>query len=65
MQVESLHLLKMEKFDQAYIGTGPISVVDACIADEAGKHVLMIDEKDQLGGAWVSINIGDFGLFLR
>jgi len=51
----------MEKFDQAYIGTGPISVVDACIADEAGKHVLMIDEKDQLGGAWVSINIGDFG----
>lgn len=51
----------MERFDKAYIGTGPISVVDASLTDKSGSRVLMIDEKDQLGGAWVSINVGDFG----
>ncbi len=51
----------MENFDQTYIGTGPISVIDACFVNSAGSSVLMIDEKNQLGGAWVAINVGDYG----
>ncbi|MFT5822100.1 MAG: hypothetical protein ACI8ZM_003356 [Crocinitomix sp.] len=51
----------MEKFDHIYIGTGPISAIDACIRSKAGSNVLMIDEKKQLGGAWVAINVGEYG----
>jgi hypothetical protein len=51
----------MEKFDQTYIGTGPISVIDACLESKAGRAVLMLDEKEQLGGAWVAIDVGEYG----
>jgi hypothetical protein len=51
----------MEKFDQTYIGTGPISVIDACIQNAVGKKILMLDEKAQMGGAWVAIDVGEFG----
>ncbi|NOQ74033.1 MAG: hypothetical protein GQ574_18650 [Crocinitomix sp.] len=51
----------MEKFDHTYIGTGPISAIDACIKSKAGAKVLMVDEKAQLGGAWVAINVGHYG----
>lgn len=51
----------MTNFDNVFIGTGPISVIDACIKKKEGAKVLLIDKKDQVGGAWVSIPVGTFG----
>ena len=51
----------MSYHDNVYIGTGPISVIDACLEKKNNRSVLLIDEKEQVGGAWVSIEVGKFG----
>ncbi len=52
----------LNEFDLIYVGTGPISVVDAlCTAAKDEHSVLIIDEKNQLGGAWVAIEVGEYG----
>lgn len=51
----------MEKFDRVYIGTGPISVADSCHFSKENRKTLFIDDKAQVGGAWVAISIGDYG----
>ena len=51
----------MEKFDRVYIGTGPISVADAVHQSHQQAKILLIDEKQQVGGAWVAIPVGSYG----
>ena len=51
----------MEKFDRIYIGTGPISVTDALHHKAKSARILMIDDKNQVGGAWVAIPVGQYG----
>lgn len=51
----------MEKFDRVYIGTGPISVADACHFASDDRNVLLVDDKARAGGAWVAIPIGEYG----
>lgn len=51
----------VQVYDRIFIGTGPIAIMDACIAANAGEHILLIDQKDQAGGAWGAIPVGDFG----
>lgn len=51
----------VQVYDKIFIGTGPIAIIDACIASGTGEQILLIDEKDQVGGAWGAIPVGDFG----
>jgi len=46
--------------DCIIIGTSPIFIMEAAYQSSLGKSVLMIDNKDRIGGSWASINI--FGL---
>lgn len=49
-------------YSHIYIGTGPISAIDAVYKQKKrGQNVLMIDEKSQIGGAWVAIEVGTYG----
>lgn len=53
---------EQQKYDCVYIGTGPITAIDAIYRQMQSKgDVLLIDEKAQIGGAWVAIEVGDFG----
>ena len=53
---------EQQKYDYVYIGTGPITAIDAIYKQMQSKgEVLLIDEKTQVGGAWVAIEVGDFG----
>lgn len=45
----------------AYIGTGPISVIDAVFMQKKGEGVVLIDDKPNVGGAWIAIEVGEFG----
>jgi len=49
------------QLNYSYIGTGPISVIDAFHKKKAGKEVVLIDDKNQVGGAWVAIPVGEYG----
>ena len=49
-----------EAIDCIIIGTSPIFIMEAAYQSSLGKSVLMIDNKDRIGGSWASINI--FGL---
>lgn len=51
----------MQLNDLVYIGTGPISVIDAVCNKVSGDKVLMVDNKSEVGGAWIAIAVGDFG----
>lgn len=48
-------------FDYLYIGTGPINIIDAVQKAQQGKSVVLVDSKDQIGGAWVAIEVGNYG----
>ncbi len=51
-----------QKYDYVYIGTGPITAIDAIHKQmQSNGDVLLIDEKTQVGGAWVAIEVGEFG----
>ena len=51
-----------QKYDYVYIGTGPITAIDAIHKQMQKKgDILLIDEKIQVGGAWVAIEVGEFG----
>lgn len=58
-----LHFLVLQSvtYDTVYIGTGPVSIIDALHAASKGQTVLMIDNKEQVGGAWVAIKVRDYG----
>jgi len=45
----------MKQFDVAIIGSGPISLFEAIHQAQQGKSVAIIEEKDNLGGAWTSV----------
>lgn len=52
----------LNEYGISYIGSGPISVIDAlCTAARDERSVLIIDEKKQLGGAWVAIEVAEYG----
>jgi len=44
-------------YDCLFIGTSPICVLEAVAQHYAGKRVLLLDEADDLGGAWRTIDI--------
>ena len=46
--------------DCIIIGTSPIFIMEASYQASLGKTVLMIDNKDRIGGAWAPVDI--FGL---
>ena len=48
-----------EAKDIIYLGTGPINVIEASLI--SGKKQLLIDSKNQIGGAWVAIEVGNYG----
>ncbi len=45
------------EFDCIFIGTSPICVLEAVAQHYAGKRVLLLDEADDLGGAWRTVDI--------
>lgn len=45
--------------DIIYLGSGPINVIEASLNPD--KNQLIIDSKNQIGGAWVAIEVGKFG----
>jgi len=47
-------------YDIIFIGTSMISILEAIYQSLSGKKVLMIDDKDDVGGAWCSLEL--FGL---
>ena len=47
-------------YDLIFVGTSPISVLEAVYQSRGGKSVLMIDQQPDMGGAWMSLEI--FGL---
>lgn len=51
----------LKKYDYLYTGTGPVSVIDGVIKSQDKKTVLFIDDKQQVGGAWVAIPVGKYG----
>jgi len=50
-------LLRAADYDCLFIGTSPICVLEAVAQHYGGKRVLMLDEADDLGGAWRTIDI--------
>lgn len=44
----------MTDYDVAITGSGPISLFEAIYQAKSGKRVVIIEERDQLGGAWMS-----------
>lgn len=44
-------------FDTIFIGSSPISMLEALYRTQCGERVLIIEEADQCGGAWKSISI--------
>jgi len=47
-------------YDTIFIGTSMISVLEAVYQSLCGKSVLMVDQQNEMGGAWVSLDL--FGL---
>jgi len=47
-------------YDFVFIGTGIISILEAIYQNLCGKKVLMIDQQNGLGGAWMTLNIFGF-----
>jgi hypothetical protein len=47
------------KFDVIFIGTSIICVLEAIHLSLSGKSVLMVDKQEQMGGAWVALDIFD------
>lgn len=50
-------------YNSIYIGSGPLNIISASLESKQGKNVAIIEEKDHFGGAWKTINVGDFGDF--
>jgi len=50
----------MDAVDCIFIGTSPIFIMEASYQISLGKSVLMIDNKDRIGGSWAPVDI--FGL---
>jgi len=48
------------KYDFVFTGTSMISILEAIYQNLCGKTVLMIDQQDDLGGAWLPLNIFGF-----
>lgn len=44
-------------FDAVVVGTSPISLLEALHRHYSGQRVLILEEADQCGGAWKSINV--------
>lgn len=44
-------------FDYVFVGTSPISVLEALYRSYNGSRVLLIDSRETMGGAWQSITI--------
>ena len=49
-----------KKYDLIFIGSGMICVLEAVYQSLSGKSVLMIDQNEDIGGAWLTLDI--FGL---
>jgi hypothetical protein len=49
-----------KKYDLIFIGTSMICVLEAVYQRQCGKSVLMLDQQEDMGGAWLTLNI--FGL---
>ena len=49
--------MKSQHYDYIFLGTGIISILEACYQSKLGKSVLMIDKNPEVGGAWQPINI--------
>jgi hypothetical protein len=45
-----------DRFDILIVGSGPISIIEACYQANEGKKILITEEKESLGGAWGTIN---------
>lgn len=54
-----LFLLWGADYDCVFIGTSPICLFEALHQHYSGRRVLLIDDADDLGGAWKSISICD------
>jgi hypothetical protein len=51
----------MKTYDYIVIGSGPIAIIESSILDAKKKTVLIVDDKKQLGGAWVTTDLGLYG----
>jgi hypothetical protein len=51
----------MKTYDVVLIGSGPISILESIFLDRENNSVLIIDDKNQLGGAWVAIELEKYG----
>ena len=54
---KNLNTSSEKKFDYIIIGSGIISVLEAIYLSQSGKIVAMIDDADDIGGAWKCKNI--------
>ncbi|UKN03310.1 hypothetical protein K6119_07255 [Paracrocinitomix mangrovi] len=48
-------------YDRIYIGSGPINIIDTHLHAKKGQKILIVDDKQQIGGAWVAIPVGEYG----
>jgi hypothetical protein len=51
----------MKVYDYVLIGSGPISIIESIFLNSKKKSVLIVDDKKQLGGAWVTTDLGLYG----
>ena len=46
-------------FESIFIGTSPVMMLEAAFQAKTGKRVLMIENSDQVGGAWKTFDMGE------
>lgn len=50
-------LLSAVHFDAIFIGSSPISVLEALYRSYCGEHILILEAAERIGGAWKTIDI--------
>jgi phytoene dehydrogenase-like protein len=43
-------------YDTVLIGSGPINLLEALVLSRAGKKCLVVETRNQLGGAWGAVS---------
>lgn len=50
-----------DRYDHIFIGSSPHHLLNAMALEAQGKRVLVIEEKDQVGGAWSTVTLDELG----